>query len=172
MLSSPRSSSSSRTPAPELVDTVSLASQLEEHHVTTIEVDGRSYDVTVGIENDGIEFVGHIWFSDDEWDDEGIRDQGAIPGKSASEVAQAARSLSAHDLSLRFRRAQTDQRRYHGLRKLTEQVLDRIRHLNKVSTSMRAGLLEVDEAASEIDATERQLHDMIDQLRHYAGVTA
>lgn len=154
-----------------MVYTVSLASQLEEHHISALDFDGRSYNVTVGIENDGIEFVGHIWFTDEAWEDEGIRDHGAIPGKSAEQVLQHARALSDHDLTLRFRRAQVDQRRFHGLRKLTEQVLDRIRHLNKVSTSMRAGLLEVDEAASEIDATERQLHEMIDQLRHFAGVT-
>ena len=35
---------------------------------------------------------------------------------------------------------------------------------------MRAGLLDVDEAASEIANTEERLHDMIGQLRLYAGV--
>lgn len=151
---------------------MSLASQLEEHHVGTIDVDGRTYNVTVKVENDGVEYVGHVWFSDDAWEDDGMRDHGAIPGRSSEEVVRHAHELSDHDLTLRFRRAQTDQRRHHGLRKLTEQVLERIRHLNRVATSMRAGLLEVEDAASEIDATEQQLHEMIDQLRHYAGVSA
>lgn len=144
----------------------------DQVHVTTLEVEGRTYNVTVEVENDGVEHVGHLWFTDEEWDDDGMRDHGAIPGRDATEVAAQARALSTHDLSLRFRRAQVDQRRHHGLRRLTEQVLEHIRYLNKVSTSMRAGLLEVDEAAAEIDATEQKLHEMIDQLRHFAGVTA
>jgi hypothetical protein len=143
-----------------------------EVHVATLELEGRTYNVTVEVENDGVEYVGHLWFTDDAWEDEGMRDHGAIPGRSSEDVATAARGLSVHDLSLRFRRAQADQRRFHGLRRLTEQVLEHIRHLNKVATSMRAGLLEVDEAATEIDATEQALHDMIAQLRHYAGVVA
>jgi hypothetical protein len=143
----------------------------DELHVTTLDLEGRAYDVKLEVENDGVEHVGHLWFADVEWEDEGVRDHGSIPGRSAEEVLRLAREISAHELGLRFRRAQIDQRRYHGLRKLTEQVLERIRHLNKVATSMRAGLLEVAEAAEEIDATEKKLHDMIDQLRDFAGVT-
>jgi len=146
--------------------------QKDELHVTTVEVEGRTYVVTIEVENDGVEHVGHLWFRDEEWEDDGIRDHGAIPGRSTDEVLRLARELSGHDLSLRFLRAQVDQRRYHGLRKLTEQVLENIRHLNKVATSMRAGLLQVDEAAQEIDATEQRLHEMIDQLRAFAGVPA
>jgi hypothetical protein len=151
---------------------MTLSGEKEEMHVTTLEVEGRTYNVTIEVENDGIEHVGHLWFSDAEWDDDGIRDHGAIPGRDAQEVARLARGLSAADLSLRFQRAQAEQRRYHGLRKVTEQVLEHIRYLNKVATSMRAGLLEVSEAAEEIDATEKKLHEMVDQLRHFAGVAA
>jgi hypothetical protein len=145
--------------------------QSEEIHVATLEVDQRLYNVTLAVENDGIEHVGHLWFTDEEWEDEGVRDHGALPGRSSADVLEHARALSTTDLALRFRRAQADRRRYVGLRKVTEQVLDHIRHLNKVATSMRAGLLEVDEAATEIDATEKRLHGMISQLRHFAGVT-
>ena len=149
---------------------MTVVGQKDELHVTTVEVEGRTYLVTVEVENDGVEHVGHLWFRDEAWDDEGIRDHGAIPGRSAEDVATAARGLSSHDLALRFLRAQADQRRHHGLRKVTEQVLEDIRYLNKVATSMRAGLLEVDEAAQEIDATERRLHDLVDRLRDFAGV--
>lgn len=147
-------------------------SEIEELHVTALDIEGRSYNVVVAIENDGIEHVGHLWFSDAEWDDEGMRDHGAIPGKSAAEVLEQARSLTTRDLLLRFERARSEQRRFHGLRKLTEQVLEHIKYLNKVAVSMRAGLLAVEDAATEIDETERKLHGMIDELRHYAGVAA
>lgn len=35
---------------------------------------------------------------------------------------------------------------------------------------MRAGLLDVDGAAQEIDLTEQQLHGLIDELGKHAGV--
>lgn len=149
---------------------MAVVGQADEVNIGSVEADDRTWNVTVVIENDGVEFVGHLWFADEAWEDEGFRDHGAIPGRSVDEVTEHARALSAQDLMLRFRRAQADQRRHHGLRKLTEQVLENIRHLNKVATSMRAGLLEVDEAAAEIDATEQKLHSMIRELRHFAGV--
>lgn len=146
--------------------------EIEELHVTAIDVDGHSYNVTVAVENDGIEHVGHLWFSDAEWEDRGMRDHGTIPGQTPDAVLQYARGLSDRDLMRRFERARSEQRRFHGLRKLTEQVLEHIKYLNKVAVSMRAGLLAVEEAATEIDETEKTLHGMIDQLRHYAGVAA
>lgn len=145
--------------------------QTEEVHIATCEIDDRNYAVAVSIENDGVEHVGHLWFTDEEWDDEGVRDHGAIPGKSPEEVVVHARALSTTDLTLRFRRAQADQRKNHGLRRLTEKVLEDIRYLHKVATSMRAGLLEVEDAAAEIESTETRLHEMIDQMRHFAGLT-
>ena len=45
-----------------------------------------------------------------------------------------------------------------------------IRHLNALATSMRAGLVDLEEAASEIDLTEDRLHELIDRLRPVAGV--
>ena len=53
---------------------------------------------------------------------------------------------------------------------MTDEILSKIRYLNQVAVSMRAGLLDVDGAAQEIGMTERQLHDLIDQLREHAGV--
>ena len=35
---------------------------------------------------------------------------------------------------------------------------------------MRAGLLDADGAAQEIDLTEKQLHGLIDRLSEFAGV--
>ncbi|MBV6521870.1 MAG: hypothetical protein MNPFHGCM_02014 [Gemmatimonadaceae bacterium] len=143
----------------------------QDTFVTTINVDSRTYDVTLAVEHDGIEHVGRLWFTDTEWaEDEGVRDHGVFPGRSPNDVVSAVRALSESDLRLRYRRAVADRRKYYGLRKITEDVLGDIRHLNKVATSMRAGLLQLDEAAEEIAQTERRLHEMISQLRHFAGV--
>jgi hypothetical protein len=123
------------------------------------------------VDFDGIEHVGHLLFRDSDWEeDEGVRDFGTIPGRTRGEIQKAARSLTNHDLTLRHRRAVSERRKYNGLRQLTTEVLAQIRYLNKVATSMRAGLLGVEEAANEIATTEERLHDMVGRLRTFAGV--
>lgn len=151
----------------------SMTEDDEELFVTTTEIDGRPYSVTVKVDFDGIEHVGHLLFRDSEWeDDEGVRDHGTIPGRTREEIQVLARGFTNHDLTLRHRRAVSERRRFSGLRHLTQEVLAQIRYLNKVATSMRAGLLDVDEAATEIANTEQRLHDMVAQLRVYAGVAS
>lgn len=145
--------------------------EVEELFVTTAEIDGRSYAITVRIEFDGVEHVGRLLFRDADWEeDEGVTDHGIIPGRNPSEILTNARALTDHDFGLRHRRAVSERRRFNGLRQVTGEVLGQIRYLNKVATSMRAGLLDVDEAAAEIASTEQRLHDMVGQLRQYAGV--
>jgi hypothetical protein len=140
--------------------------------VGNVDIDGRRYAVTIEIAFDGMEHVGHLLFADEDWEEgEEISDQVGIPGKSADDIVIGARHMSAGELAQRYRRALTFKRRNHGLRKATEDVLNRIRHLNKVATSMRAGLLDVDDAAREIDATEQQLVEMVRQLKGYAGAS-
>ena len=78
--------------------------------------------------------------------------------------------LTPAQLVARYRRALSEKRRFSNLRKATVEVLAKIRYLNQVSISMRAGLLDVDGAAREIDATEQQLHELVDRLRNLAGV--
>jgi hypothetical protein len=149
------------------------AHEEEDLFVTTAEIDGRSYTVAVRIAFDGVEHVGHLLFRDAEWaDDDGVLDFGTIPGRGPEEILANVRSLTEHELALRHRRAVAERRRFNGLRHLTQQVLDQIRYLNKVATSMRAGLLDVDEAASEIANTEQRLHEMVGQLRNWAGVSS
>jgi len=150
-----------------------MTSQPEELFVTSVDIDGRSYSVSLRVDFDGVEHVGHLLFRDAEWaEDDGVIDYGTIPGQNPTEVLANARALTDHDFALRHRRAVAERRRFNGLRQLTQQVLDQIRYLNKVATSMRAGLLDVDEAASEIASTEQRLHDMVGQLRTWAGVSS
>ena len=146
--------------------------QTEPVHLTTVDIDGRRFNVTLAVEFDGVEHVGHLWFADEEWDDDGVRDHGSIPGVTPGDVLAHARQFGGTELELRYQRAQADKRRFHGLRRVTDEVLSNIRYLNKVATSMRAGLLDVDEAAAEIDETEQRLHEMICRLRSFAGVPA
>ena len=142
----------------------------EQPHIATLEVEGTTYNVSVRVVYDGIEYVGRLWFASDEWEEVGMPDRGGITGRTRDEVVAAAKRLSTDDLRLRYRRASSEKRRFLGLRRATEDILSKIRYLNQVAVSMRAGLLDVEGAAQEIGLTERQLHDLIDDLRSHAGV--
>lgn len=142
----------------------------EQPHVATLDVDGKTYNVTLRIVYDGIEYVGRLWFASDEWDEVGMPDRGGITGRTRDDVVAAAKRLTTEDFQLRYRRASAEKRRFLGLRRATEDILAKIRYLNQVAVSMRAGLLDVEGAAQEIGLTERQLHDLIDHLRSHAGV--
>lgn len=143
--------------------------EIIQPYVATIEVDGRRYNVSVRILYDGVEYVGRLWFADEAWDDLGIPDRASLPGRSREEVIALAKRLSPAELIKRHRRAQAEKRRFMGLRKHTDEILAKIRYLNQVAVSMRAGLLDVEAAAEEIDLTEKQLHALIDSLAEHAG---
>lgn len=138
-------------------------------HVATIEVGGRRYDVTVRIVHDGVEFVGHLWFADETWEDFGFPDYGAIPGRTHDDVTAFAKGLTPDELMHRYYRGLADKRRYISLRRHTDEILAKIRYLNQVAVSMRAGLLDLEGAAQEIDLTEQQLHLLISELPTVAG---
>lgn len=142
----------------------------QQTHVATIDHDGRRYNVSVVTQFDGIEYVGRLYFADDAWDDAGLPDRGPLPGRNRDEVLALARRLTPQDLILRYRRAVAEKRRFVGLRRATDDILAKIRYLNQVAISMRAGLLDVEGAAQEIALTERQLHEIVDRLRMFAGV--
>lgn len=143
---------------------------ITQPYIGTIESEGRRYNVSVRIVYDGIEFVGRLWFADESWEDLGLPDRGALPGRTRDEVITLARRLTPAELIRRHKRARAEKRRFLGLRKHTEDILAKIRYLNQVAISMRAGLLDVEGAAQEIDLTEKQLHALIDQLGEHAGV--
>jgi hypothetical protein len=145
----------------------------ESTSVGTIDVDGRRFRVSLHTFFDGVEYVGRLWFADDGWDeDTGFPDRGALPGRSVAEVLAMAMRLRTEDLVRRYHRGVAEKRRYHRLRRMTEEILAKVRYMNQVAISMRAGLLDADGAAQEIELTEKQLYDLIGTLRHHAGVEA
>ena len=144
--------------------------EIIQPHIATIDAGGRRYSATCRISWDGIEYVGRVWFTDESGAEGGMPDRGALPGRTRDEVLKLAMRLTPDELARRLKRAQAEKRRFHGLRHATDDVLAKIRYLNQVAISMRAGLLDVEGAAGEIDLTEKQLHELIDLLRNHAGV--
>ena len=139
-------------------------------HITSFEHEGRRLDVSCRVAFDGIEYVGRLWFAGETLDDSGLPDRAALPGRSRDEVIALARRLTPPELALRYRRAIAERRRFLELRQATDEILSKIRYLNQVSISMRAGLLDAEGAAQELDLTEKQLHDHVGRLCYTVGV--
>lgn len=144
--------------------------EVAQPHIATINLDGRTYNVSVRLSYDGTEHTGRLWFAEDGWDDAGVPDRGLLPGRTESEVMDLARDLSVEELRARYHRAKANRRRYKALRTVTEEMLAKVRYLNQVSVSMHAGLIDLEGAAGEIDLTEQQLHALVGRLRDSAGV--
>lgn len=70
----------------------------------------------------------------------------------------------------RSQRTSANRRRYLALRAVTDEFLVAMRYLNQVAISMRAGMLDLEGAAQEIDATEQQLHRLVGRMREVAGL--
>ena len=138
--------------------------------IATIDDLGRRYSVTCRVAFDGIEYVGRLWFAEEGAGDHGLPDRAAIPGHSRDEVIDLARRLTPKELGLRYRRAVAEKRRYVRLRRVTDDILTKVRYLNQIAISMRDGLLDEEGARQEIELTERQLHECIDRLRQSAGI--
>lgn len=138
--------------------------------LATIHVDDRHLFVSLQMAHDGIEYLGRLLFSEAGWHDGGIPDRSAIPGRTMEDVLRAARDLRPDELALRFRRANSQKRRYHGLRHLTQDLLAKVRYMNQVGVSMRSGLLDADAAQQELELTEAQMLELVKQMKHLAGV--
>jgi len=138
--------------------------------LSTLEIDERQVRVSLHTTHDGIEFVGRLWFAESIWKNSGIPDRGVFPGRTESEVLALAERLRPDELIQRYRRANAEKRRYHGLRRLTMELLSKIRYLNQVALSMRSGLLDQDAANHEMQLTEQQLLELVKQARVMAGV--
>src|SRR3569833_1811243 len=91
-------------------------------HIATIEHNGRRCTVVCRISFVGFVFVGRLWFAVEVWTVAALPDRAAIPGRSRDEVLDQARTLTPSELSLRYRRALAEKRRFLKLRHVTEDI--------------------------------------------------
>ena len=136
----------------------------------TLQVEARDVRVMLHTAHDGVEFVGRLWFIESTWTNSGIPDRGVFPGRTDVEVLALAQRLRPDELLQRYRRANAEKRRFHGLRRLTMDVLAKVRYLNQVAVSVRSGLLDRDAATHEMQLTEEQLVELVKQAKMLAGV--
>ncbi len=145
-------------------------SETDEPRIGAIQDGDRRFEASCRIAWDGIEYVGRLWFTDESGATEAVSDRGTLPGRTPNEVVALATRLTQDELDRRFHRAQAERRRYRGLRRTTDEILTKIRYINQVAISMRLGLLDVEGAAGEIELTERQVHELVTELRDQAGI--
>jgi hypothetical protein len=135
-----------------------------------IEYQGRRIAVTCRTGFDGIEYIGRLWFGPEDESEAATPDRAPISGRSRDEVMERAQELTPHELSVRFRRANAEKRRYLSLRRATDEIIAKIRYMNQIAVAMRAGVIDPDGAAQEIELTEHQIIDVVQRLKEFAGV--
>ena len=141
-----------------------------KQHLTSLEVDGKVFNVSLKTAYDGIEHIGRLWFADASANEMGIPDHGAIPGRTVDEAVSLALRLSNDDLMRRFHRAHAEKRRYVKLRRSVDEILAKVKYMNRVAVSRRGGMLDDEGAGQELDLITKQLQEIVTRLKDVAGV--
>jgi len=138
--------------------------------IATIDQQGRRYVITCRIGFDGVEYVGRLWFAPEDGSEPAMPDRAAVPGRMRDEVLSFAQRFTPQELVIRHRRALAEKRRYLSLRRATDEIIAKVRYMNQLALSMKAGVIDPDGAAQEMLLTEQQIIDVVVRLKDYAGV--
>lgn len=141
-----------------------------EHHLGSFKVDGVNCEVYLELTYDGLEYKGRLWFNGDAVEGKPIPDHGSIPGRTREEAIEFARRFNDDDLLRRLFRAKAEKRKYLQLRAATNTFLEKVKYMNRVALSMKAGMLDAEGARRELDLVVEELHQLVDTLPLVAGV--
>ncbi len=139
-----------------------------QHPIRSIDLDGQRVDVSLRTAFDGVEYVGKLWFQSEG--SPALPDHGPIVGPSVEATVEAASALTTDDLERRCRRAHAEKRRYLSLRRATGELLAKVKYMNRVAVSMRAGVIDGEGAAQELELIEQQMIEIVQQFRALAGI--
>ena len=117
-----------------------------------------------------MEYIGRLWFAPADGSEPGMPDRAAVPGRTRDEVLTFAQRFTPQELMVRHRRALAEKRRYLSLRKATDEIIAKIRYMNQLALSMKAGVIDPEGAAQEMLLTEQQIIEVVVKLKDYAGV--
>jgi hypothetical protein len=138
--------------------------------IASIEHQGRRYVVTCRIGFDGVEYIGRLWFGPEDGSEPPMPDRSAVPGRTRDEVLAFAQRFTPQELMVRHRRAMAEKRRYLSLRRATDEIIAKVRYMNQLALSMKAGVIDPDGANQEMLLTEQQIIEVVMKLKDYAGV--
>jgi hypothetical protein len=139
------------------------------HEIRTITVDGQEYHVSLRVNHDGVEYLGRLQFTDDA-SEITYQDHGTVPGSTALDAIKKALAFSANEMERRCHRALSEKRRFRKLRGATDEIINKIRHLNRVAIGLEKGMIDPAVGKPELDQVQGELLDIVKTLRQYAGV--
>jgi hypothetical protein len=148
---------------------MSTPAVVSDHQIRTIAVDGQKYFVSLRIRNDGVEYIGRMIFTEASTEIS-YHDHGGVPGVSVQEAVSKAKEFTQGELVQRCYRALAEKRRFGKLRRATDQMIEKIRLLNRVAVGLEKGLLEPETGKLELDQAQKELLDIVRSLRLHAGV--
>jgi hypothetical protein len=79
-------------------------------------------------------------------------------------------ALTPQDLERRCHRALADKRRYIRLRRATEEIITKIKYMNRVAVTMRHGMLDSEGASQELELIQKQIEEIVKTLPFHAGI--
>jgi hypothetical protein len=147
---------------------MSPASATSDHPIRTITLDGEKYSVVLRVGYDGIEYLGRLRFT--EASGVTYQDHGTIPGISVLDAVRKAKEFSEGDMSQRCHRALSEKRRFTKLRNTTDEMISKIKYLNRVAVGLEKGMIDPAGGKQELDQVQAQLLEIVRTLRLHAGV--
>ncbi|HEY1951262.1 MAG TPA: hypothetical protein VGG76_00525 [Gemmatimonadaceae bacterium] len=140
-----------------------------DHQIRSIDLDGQKYYVSLRVGYDGVEYIGRLMFTDAATEIF-YQDHGGVPGTSVLDAVRKAKDFTPSQLEQRCYRALSEKRRFGKLRRATDEMIEKIKYLNRVAVGLEKGTLERDAGNQELDAVQAQLLDIVRKLRMHAGV--
>lgn len=148
---------------------MSPSSASSDHQIRTITVDGQKFFVALRVTHDGVEHIGRLMFTEASTEI-AYQDHGGVPGVSVEDAVSKAKEFSDGEMVQRCHRALSEKRRYGKLRRATDRVIEKIRHLNRVAVGLEKGLGDTQKGKLELDQAQADLLEIVQSLRLYAGV--
>ncbi|HEX9085296.1 MAG TPA: hypothetical protein VF836_11200 [Gemmatimonadaceae bacterium] len=145
------------------------SSASSDHQIRTITVDGQKFFVALRVTHDGVEHIGRLMFTEASTEI-AYQDHGGVPGVSVEDAVSKAKEFSDGEMVQRCHRALSEKRRYGKLRRATDRVIEKIKHLNRVAVGLEKGLLDTQKGKLELDQAQADLLEIVQSLRLYAGV--
>jgi hypothetical protein len=144
-------------------------SESTEHKVRSINIDGTDYIISLKVGYDGVEYIGRLLFTD-VTTQIFYQDHGGVPGTSVLDAVRRAKEFTDAELRQRCHRALSEKRRFGKLRRATDEMIEKIRQLNRVAVGLEKGTVERESGNKELDKVQAQLLEIVRKLRHHAGV--
>lgn len=148
---------------------MSPISATSDHQIRTITLDGSKYYVSLRVGYDGVEYLGRLRFTEAATEIT-YQDHGAVHGTSVLDAVGKAKEFSEIEMTQRCYRALSEKRRFSKLRSTTDQMIDKIKHLNRVAIGLEKGIIDPEGGKQELNQVQAQLLEIVRSLKLHAGV--